>query len=190
MAKVKLEYDEWGFWVQERMRVESAFRKSFRLSPQIKEIKDAARVELPPLPRKDGSDGKRVRVRYKCAMCGKLYTDKQIEIDHIEPVKPVHIDFSKLPREEWVVMLLRRLFCSSDNLQVLCKIKKQDNNGVLSCHRKKTNEENFIRRQFNKLNRTILDHEVAEYTEKFKKEFIEHESQTSPKKKKKCGNIK
>ena len=84
------EYDEEGNWKQERNRIKGALRQAFRMSPQMWETLQRARVELPPALKKDGTPGKRPRVRYKCAICGELFQQKFVQVDHKTPVVPLH----------------------------------------------------------------------------------------------------
>ena len=60
------------------------------------------------------------RGRYKCKCCGKLFSGKEIQCDHIEEVGKF-VDWNTF---------IERLFCPASNLQVLCK----------ACHLSKTNE--------------------------------------------------
>lgn len=140
--KEKPVYDSNGRWVEERGRIKGAIRRVFRLSPQMKEALVRARVELPPEPLKDGSPGKKIRVRYRCAGCGELFSSKNVQVDHIETVVPLHRNEESMTIDE----IARGIFCKVDNLQVLCSTpQKQLGPGLTSCHRLKTNEENFIR---------------------------------------------
>lgn len=59
---------------------------------------------------------------YTCATCSKLYTAKGVEVDHIVPVVDPVVGFTTWDN------YIARLFCSTDNLQVLCK----------PCHKAKT----------------------------------------------------
>jgi len=140
-------YDENGHWVQERSRIKGAIRRSFRLSPQMKEVLKAARVELPPALKKDGTPGKKPQVRYRCAICEELFSQKNVNVDHIVPVVPLYIKESEMTYDE----LVRGVFCSKDNLQVVCSTPIKRNNGEHSCHKKKSDEENFIRREYSKI---------------------------------------
>jgi hypothetical protein len=71
-----------------------------------------------------------VKNQYKCAHCAKLF-DK-VFVDHIKPVIDPKIGFV-----DWNTYIFR-LFCPSNELQILCK----------PCHGIKTKEENKIRREF------------------------------------------
>jgi hypothetical protein len=144
--KEKSLYDENGRWVEERGRIKGAMRRSFRLSPQMKEVLQAARVELPPKTLKDGSVGKKNQVRYRCAHCEGLFSQKNVQVDHIEPVVPLWKKEEKMTYDE----LARGIFCKISNLQVLCSTKSKDlPKGQKSCHSWKSTKENFFRDRWN-----------------------------------------
>ncbi len=149
--KVKQLYDENGNWVEERTRIKGALRKTFRLSPQMKEVLTEARVEFPPEPKKDGSAGKQIRVRFRCAMCNELFQKKKgkttlVQVDHIEPVVCLwETEADMLYDGE--DGLVRRIMCKKKNLQVLCSTPLKMNDGKPSCHKIKTDEENYIRKR-------------------------------------------
>jgi len=147
--KVKQLYDENGNWVEERNRIKGSLRRTFRIFPQMKEVLEEARVELPPLPKKDGSPGKQIRVRFRCAMCGELFQKKKgkttlVQVDHIEPVVPLWKTEAAM-YYDGEDGLVRKIMCKKDNLQVLCSTPLKLNDGQPSCHKIKTDEENYIR---------------------------------------------
>jgi hypothetical protein len=74
-------------------------------------------------------------VTYKCSDCKKEFKDNEINIDHKNPVTEVISGTVQMTIEQYI----RRVFCSQDNLQVLCS------NGKDSCHSKKTRVENKSR---------------------------------------------
>jgi hypothetical protein len=74
-------------------------------------------------------------VTYKCSDCKKEFKDNEINIDHKNPVTEVISGTVQMTIEQYI----RRVFCSQDNLQVLCS------NGKDSCHSKKTRTENKSR---------------------------------------------
>ena len=76
--------------------------------------------------------GVRGGAKYRCAECAKSFGSKEVQVDHIQPVVPLDREI-----KDWNEYM-SRLFCSSDNLQVLCK----------PCHKDKCNEETKIRTQF------------------------------------------
>lgn len=69
---------------------------------------------------------KRKAMHYKCAVCNKVFPRTGVQVDHIIPIGKV---------ETWDGFI-ERLFCDSDNLQVLCKsdhkAKTQAERGVSS----------------------------------------------------------
>ena len=67
----------------------------------------------------------RMAKHYVCADCGKEFTSKDVEVDHILPVVDPTDGFI-----DWNTFI-SRLYCTKDNLQVLCT----------KCHKAKTNEE-------------------------------------------------
>lgn len=69
---------------------------------------------------------------YKCAMCTNLFNNKDIKLDHIDPVvcpKQGFIDWNTF---------ISRLFVQPNQYQVLCT----------SCHQGKTNAEKAIRKKY------------------------------------------
>ena len=147
-AKTNKIYDEHGNWVEERGRWVGAIRRSFRVHPVLKEVLQEARVELPPKTLKDGTVGKKNQVRYKCAQCGGLFSQKHIQVDHKDPV--VFLFLSSL--EMLLDTIARRIYCKKDNLQVLCSTPlKLLPKGQKSCHAIKTQEENFLRDKWEKV---------------------------------------
>lgn len=153
MAKKKEKplYDKSGHWVEERGRIKGAIRRVFRLSPQMKEVLQEARVELSPELKKDGTPGKRPRVRYRCALCNELFSQKNVQVDHIDPVVPFWETESQMNFADWIYTVGRGIFCKKENLQVLCSTPMKKNGGLASCHKKKTDEENYIRRELAKV---------------------------------------
>lgn len=192
MAKPKKEqplYDENGRWVQERNRIKGAIRRAFRLAPQMKEVLQAARHELPPALKKDGTPGKRPRVRYRCASCGELFSQKNVQVDHIETVVPLWKKEQNMSYDE----LVRGIFCSKDNLQVLCSTPMKRNNGEPSCHKLKTDEENWIRKQLiaflegeGLIDRDDVDFSsfIEAHKEKYKEYLAEKEAKKNARKRK------
>lgn len=68
---------------------------------------------------------KRLAQHYLCAACQQEYTNKDVQVDHIQPVVDPKLGF-----QDWNTFI-DRLFCDTDNLQVLCT----------SCHNTKTKTE-------------------------------------------------
>ena len=159
-------YDENGRWIEERGRIKGAIRRAFRLSPQMKEVLQAARVELPPALKKDGTPGKRNQVRYQCAMCGELFQQKFVQVDHIDTVVPLWKKEADMTYDE----IVRGVFCDKSKLQVLCSTPMKKNNGLPSCHKKKTDEENWVRKQ---LQAFLVGEGLDERTDVDFEQFIE-----------------
>lgn len=77
------------------------------------------------------------RNQYVCTECpGKVYTRKEVSIDHITPVRPVDRLTNDWTWDEFIT----NLFCDSSKLQVLCKPH----------HKEKTRMENILRRNYKK----------------------------------------
>lgn len=146
LENVHEEYDENGRWKQERNRVKGALRQSFRMSPQMWETLQRAKHELPPALKKDGTPGKRPQVRYKCAICEGMFMQKYVQVDHIDSVVPLYKTEADMTYDE----MAERIFCPKDNLQVVCSTPLTKNGGKPSCHKIKSDEENFIRRELTK----------------------------------------
>lgn len=124
-------------------QIRSAIRRTFSRSPLVQEVLKSVRSEHDKF-NKDGALAKKKAVRYECAMCGKLFMRTQVAVDHVDPVIPLDKEFT-----DWNEFV-ERLFCSEDNLQVLCSYKIKDkhkHNDELSCHHKKTQQERALRKQ-------------------------------------------
>lgn len=172
-------YDENGKWVDQDMRVLGGIRRAYRVSPQMKDTLDAARVELPPALLKSGKPGKRNRVRFRCAMCGGLFSSKNVQVDHIEPATPLGRTIAEMSWDE----VVEGIFCGVENLQVLCSTPKSKNNGLPSCHAKKSAEENWIRKRLVEIKKQYEDPlhfckftiELIEYhVDELKKEYKQY----------------
>jgi len=95
-------------------------------------------------PRSDAKKKSRVEVgefstgktKYKirCAICGELFLDKDIAMDHFEPVIPV--DGFKSGLEYDLNEIVERMFCDEKGWNCLCK----------ECHDEKSKKENETRR--------------------------------------------
>lgn len=170
LENVHKEYDENGNWVQEKNRLKGAIRQAFRMSPQMWEVKERARIELPPALKKDGTPGKKPRVRYKCSICEELFTSKYVQTDHIVPVVPLHKKEADMTYDE----IARGIFCKKENLQVVCSTPMSKNNGKPSCHKIKTDEENYIRNRITKENWRGGDWDLEDRIEELKEEFKDY----------------
>jgi len=82
-------------------------------------------------------DGPKGGKRWKCSVCKVVSDRKDIHVDHIEPVIPIDTTMSRLTLKQFY----DRCFCSSKNLQILCR----------TCHKIKTIKENETRKNFKNL---------------------------------------
>lgn len=162
--KEKPLYDSNGRWVEERGRIKGAIRRAFRLSPQMREVLQKSRVELPPALKKDGTPGKKNQVRYTCAICGGLFSQKHVQVDHISPVVPLWLNEAEMTYDQ----IVRGVFCELSNLQVICSTPMKANDGKPSCHRIKTNEENFMRDYLDKLDKEVRIQNLDKAKEAYK----------------------
>lgn len=71
---------------------------------------------------------------FECSKCRNAFIQKEIQVDHIEPVIPVD---KKTEDLDWNTVI-DRMFCGSDNLQVLCK----------PCHKEKSTKERVSRKSY------------------------------------------
>ena len=69
---------------------------------------------------------------YECSQCGNLFPQKDVSVDHVDPVVPIKgfNDKNSFLDYDWN-NYIRRLFVEVDGLSVLCK----------PCHRAKTLDE-------------------------------------------------
>ena len=148
--------------------IKGQIRRAFRRSPQFIQCMKSRRVEFPPLPKKDGTIGKKKVVKYQCEICQGLFPQKWVQVDHIKPAIPLDREEIDLSYDEMV----EGICCDTNNLQVVCSTPIKDNQGIPSCHRDKTNKENFTRRyikelkeqkKFNGLNEDLLEKIKLEY---------------------------
>lgn len=105
------DYPKWTtsrFW----SFIRSGFRSKFsRWPPKYECIEDAKRVV----------HGQRHKYEYQCAECKGWFKNKDVEVDHIEPV-------GSLKGYDDLVGFVQRMFVSKEGLRVVCK----------PCHKAKT----------------------------------------------------
>lgn len=75
---------------------------------------------------------RRDRGKYECAICHSIVGNRDIQMDHKEPVLLVDKGFTTF--DEYI----ERLFCDEDGYQAICR----------TCHDIKTKEENELRKIF------------------------------------------
>lgn len=71
------------------------------------------------------------RKKYKCAHCDGIFRQKEINVDHIDPVVDPEKGFTNF--DDYIT----RMFCPVEGFQVLCK----------ECHNSKTYLETQIRKE-------------------------------------------
>lgn len=74
------------------------------------------------------------RGKYKCGECQGIFRDKEVQLDHKNPVIDVTTGFV-----DWNTFI-ERLFVPESGFSVLC----------VDCHQKKSTEENALRREVKK----------------------------------------
>lgn len=127
---------------KQKTKIIGAIRRVFRQTEIMQLALNKARVELPPKTLKNGSLGKKNQVKFKCAHCSDLFSKKNVQVDHIDPVIPVFLEQNDLTISE----IAERIWCDISNLQVLCSTKIKDlPKGQKSCHAVKSGLENFLR---------------------------------------------
>lgn len=81
----------------------------------------------------------RIAEHYQCAHCGELFPAKEVVVDHLHPVVPV-TGFTTWDE------VIKRMFCSVEDLQVLCKadhsIKTKQENAERKLHKNNKAEPN------------------------------------------------
>lgn len=106
--------------------IRGALRLIFRKSPHRKAALQKARVEIARV-NKDGTTAKKPAVWYQCAICRNMFKPDDLEVDHITPVGPAPGTRNAPPDLTWN-KYIEKMFCGTENLQVICK----------GCHREKS----------------------------------------------------
>lgn len=114
-------------YLSDNTLVLGALRKAFARSSNHRAVVQAMIIEH--------SDPERPRVETwcRCPECGKPEAKSYIQVDHIDPVRPIGVHVDEMTKEE----ILARVFCGPSNLKGTCK----------PCHQIKTNAENAERRK-------------------------------------------
>lgn len=115
-------------WTEGRLRtfITSTLRGGFRKYPPKYETLKAASVG-----KKINAKTNRMAEHFTCNMCKGEFPAKEVQVDHVDGVICPYTGFV-----DWNTYI-DRLFCSDDNLQVLCT----------DCHDEKTRGENAIRKE-------------------------------------------
>jgi len=111
-----------GQWTQSKFNsfIKSALRSaSSRWPPKYQTIAEAFTGS------KINENTGRIAKHYKCAVCGNDFPNKEIQVDHIDPVIDPNVGFVN-----WDVVI-ERMFCEKEGFQVICK----------PCHKVKTQAE-------------------------------------------------
>lgn len=120
-------------------------RRTFKRHPVYSEALKRAKKSIQVGVHANGNP--KFLMHYECADCKRLFkvsskekADK-VAVDHIKPIVDVADGFI-----DWN-QYVPSLFCSLDNLQILCNYPKDDKNPlwVESCHKRKTRLENEAR---------------------------------------------
>lgn len=121
---------------KERGLIKGAIRRVFSRSDLRKAALDAASI--------DHSDPTRPRVQKwcKCAKCGQVVPKYTCDVDHIDPVVPIHVPLEAMDWDD----LVNRVWCEAKNLQVMCD----------PCHREKTKKELKLRNAARKVRKQAL----------------------------------
>lgn len=107
----------------------SAIRKSFVRSITFQIALHQA------ISKEVGPRGGRMRI---CKHCNGSFSDREVHVDHIEPVVPLDKTIAEMTLNEYYSRCSQ---CHVDNLQVLCT----------ACHKLKTASENEERKRFRNL---------------------------------------
>lgn len=114
-------------WTQGRINsfITSVIRKGFSKWPPKYE-----KLALAKKGKKKNENTGRLAEHYECSICKKEFVSSEIEVDHISPV---------VPTSGWISWdsYINNLFCSVNNLQVICK----------TCHKIKSKKENEQRKK-------------------------------------------
>lgn len=103
----------------------SAIKRCFSRSPVHKSVLNVSQCK--------DSSGPRGGKRYICSVCGQSYGIKEVQVDHKDPIVPT----DTLSKDMSWDSIVSRVFCSAENLQVLCS----------DCHKAKSKGENMERKE-------------------------------------------
>lgn len=120
-------------------------RRIFRRYPPFYQVRNTVKEEYSVLSK----TGKPMRrVRFTCALCKEKHGNSNIVVDHIHPVIDPKVGFPILPdgSDDWITYI-SRLFCTIDNLQVLCR----------TCHDAKSGKEAKVRAKVRKKRKALVD---------------------------------
>ena len=128
MRLLTREYYNGGKWTQSRFNsfIKSALRTaSVRWEPRYTALNNAF------VDRRVNQKTGKMAKHFECANCHGLFPQKEVEVNHKEPVVPL----TGLTSWDEVI---DRMFCEIDGLEVLCKV----------CHKAHTQLENQERKKY------------------------------------------
>ena len=118
-------------WTEGRLKtfITSALRGAFRrYPPKYETLKEAS------VGKKVNKKTGRLAEHFTCASCKQEFPAKDVQCDHNIPVIDPNVGFV-----DWDIYI-KRMFCSKDNLQILCT----------KCHDEKTAKERLVRNESKK----------------------------------------
>lgn len=110
--------------------LKGCFRRVFSRSALRQEALESTRI------RHEDINRPRVTKWSYCMECGLIEPSYKMQVDHKEPLVPLHRSLEEMSLDE----LADRLWCTLENLQPLC----------LDCHKNKSKAEMKIRRELKK----------------------------------------
>lgn len=135
MPKKTPPYKNYTKWTEARFYsfIRSALRSAWTKYPPKYEALKYACVgkQINPF------SGKQAQM-YKCAECNRIFPVKMVQVDHITPNHP-------LKSFDDIGEYCKTLFCSKEELQVLCNYKGIVE-GLEACHKIKTRNERSARK--------------------------------------------
>lgn len=126
MAKIKTQQTIPEGWTEGRLNafIVGVLRQGHKRWPYKYIVKNEAKTD-----KKINPESNRLAQFYQCAICKDEFTNKEVEVDHIEPVVDPVKGFIN-----WDTFIAR-LFSFKENYQLVCK----------SCHKLKSNKEKKAR---------------------------------------------
>ncbi len=112
----------------------SSIKRNFSRSKRAKALKDKHILK--------GVKGVKGGKMVMCESCGSHIPYYKSQLDHIDPITPVMISQKVMS----FIMLLERVFCDDNNLQVICP----------ECHKKKNNRERGQRVKWRKRKKFLV----------------------------------
>ncbi len=105
------------------------------MNPVLQEVLRRERIERFRVTKK-GTMALKPNVFFKCYVCEGEFPRKEVSIDHVSPVGPTPGSKLAPPELTWDTFI-DRMFCSAENLAIICH----------TCHHEKTQREGAERRK-------------------------------------------